>query len=104
MNTARYLLFIEYQVKDSKWNDFLAARPNLKENVKQIGPILSHSFLESKEQAGLIVEIIEAKEPHLIEQVKQLRTATIGGVLDEFDSLIKGGREKVRAWTFGHLD
>ncbi|SFI58854.1 hypothetical protein [Thermoflavimicrobium dichotomicum] len=98
-----YTVFVEYQIKESSWEEFLAHIPLIKQSLRQQGPILDHTFLESVEQPYLVVEIIVVNDKRYVQQLKQLRTASDQGILCELDRYIQGGREKIRIWTFSHL-
>jgi hypothetical protein len=96
-----YQLFLEYQIMETKRDDFFKQISNIMQTMMKFG-IDSHQFLESIDKNGLIVEMIEVKDFEIARKIKQIRTQKDGILLD-LDSHISGGRSKIKCWIFKNL-
>jgi len=86
------VVFVEYQVPDEMWESYVSSIPEIR--AKLSGPdVLSHVFLSSGDQPGLVVEVIQVREEKAAEEIRR-RVAKEGRI----------GNVRPRMWAFHSIE
>jgi hypothetical protein len=98
--TTSFVLFIEYDINENRWDLFMEKASGLSRSVKERHAVLEHRFLLSVEQAGKVVEVIHMAGLDEARALRRERLEATEGIFAECRSWTNG---KMRAWVFSEL-